>query len=128
MKKFREGSFLKLAHDTLGRRMRTTLAAQYDEKGTAWMSQHWGYCQCTIVDGLKAIGVPIKPKGHRDFWPNLYAKVEAAGGLDAVMKEANYRSKLAAARLGCERKTMCKLLRKGGFFYDWRERKWTKRD
>ena len=113
-KKYKDGSFLRLAQDVLGSRYKRTLKRQYLNHGTKWMAKHWGYGYHAIQQGLKRIGVELCDKGgHFRFNNELTKRVKRRGGYEKIMESRSLKQ--ASKYLGISENCLKRRLLKEGF-------------
>jgi len=104
-------------------RVKEELRQQYKEKGTIEMGKWWGFDYHTIQEGLKELGIGIKPRIYNNAPHGLASEAfERYGGIEAVLKQYSVTkfSKICKLSVSC----LLQYLNKQGYYYDREERKW----
>ncbi|MHA1396129.1 MAG: hypothetical protein ACTSSF_00165 [Candidatus Heimdallarchaeaceae archaeon] len=124
---YSRGSFLWNAfyhYECDAEKVREELRKQYKEKGTIEMGKLWGFDYHTIQEGLKKMGIKIKPPIYNNAPHGLASEAfEKYGGIEAVLKQFGSMAKFSK---------VCKVhsinlaiyLKKQGYYYDRKEGKW----
>ncbi|RLG29796.1 hypothetical protein DRN98_08025 [Methanosarcinales archaeon] len=104
-------------------RIKQELRKQYKEKGTIGMEWEWGFDYHTITEGLRKIGIGIKPRIYNNAPHGLASEAfERYGGIEKVLKQYSVTkfSKICKLSVSC----LLQYLNKQGYYYDREERKW----
>ena len=105
-------------------KVKKELRQQYKEKGTIGMEREWGFDYHTITEGLRKIGIGIKPRIYNNAPHGLASEAfERYGGIKAVLKQFESMAQFSK---------VCKVhavnlaiyLKKQGYYYDRKEGKW----
>jgi len=104
-------------------RVKQELRQQYKEKGTIEMGKQWGFDYHTIQEGLKKLGIRIKPPIYNNAPHGLASEVfEKYGGIEAVLKQYSVTKFSKICKLSVS--SLLQYLKKQGYYYDREERKW----
>jgi len=128
---FRKDTFLALAFEKNGYDLEKTkqaLKKEYYETSTKEMAKRWGYDPCTIYRALIYMKIPLKPKGWTGTKTGLQKAIEERGGVKEVIhKFGNFRPKDLGAELGFSASYVSQKLKKLGYKWNSKERRWTER-
>jgi len=105
-------------------RVKQELRQQYKEKGTIEMGKQWGFDYHTIQEGLKKLGIRIKPRIYNNAPHGLASEAfEKYGGIEKVLKQFGSVTKFSKiCKLSVS--SLLQYLNKQGYYYDREERKW----
>ena len=105
-------------------KVKKELRQQYKEKGTIEMGKRWGFDYHTIQEGLKELGIGIKPRIYNNAPHGLASEAfEKYGGVEVVLKQFGSMAQFSK---------VCKVhavnlaiyLKKQGYYYNKEEKKW----
>lgn len=104
-------------------RVKKELRKQYKEKGTIEMGRIWGFDYHTIQEGLRRIGIGIKPRVYNNAPHGLAAEAFAKyGGIETVLKQYTVTKFSEICKI--HPTTLAHYLKRKGYYYDREERKW----
>jgi len=105
-------------------KVREELRRQYKEKGTIGMEWQWGFDYHTIQEGLKKLGIKIKPSIYNNAPHGLASEAfEKYGGIKEVLKQFGSITKFSKiCKLSVS--SLSQYLKKQRYYYDREERKW----
>ncbi|RLG23852.1 hypothetical protein DRN85_08560 [Methanosarcinales archaeon] len=104
-------------------KVREELRQEYKEKGTIEMGKRWGFNYHTIQEGLKKLGIEIKPRIYNNAPYGLASDAfKKYGGIKAVLKRYSMTQFSKICKIS--HTTLSQYLRKQGYYYDRKERKW----
>jgi len=123
---YSSGSFLWNAfyyYQCDAERVKEELRQQYKEKGTIEMGKWWGFDYHTIQEGLKELGIGIKPRIYNNAPHGLASEAfEKYGGIEKVLKQYSVTKFGEVCKV--HPTTLANYLRRKGYYYDREERKW----
>ena len=120
------GSFLWNAfyhYECDAKKVREELRKQYKEKGTVGMEWQWGFNYHVIAEGLRRMGIRIKPRVYNNAPHGLASEAfERYGGIEKVLKRYSVTKFGEVCKI--HPTTLANYLRRKGCYYDREERKW----